>query len=142
MSNFRSHAELEFKAMGWDLEHDGTQSLMCNQVCELLDLFGSHGHSGSSAPYAIQMFKKLASFEPLGPLTGEEWEWMEVGPGVFQNKRCGHVFKQADRFCGQAYDLEGRIFREPSGACYQNSDSQVPITFPYTPKREYVDVNA
>lgn len=140
MSNLRKHAELEFKAMGWDLEKDGIQALMCKQVCELLDLFASHGHSGTSAPYAISMFQKLASFEPIGPLTGEEWEWTEVGPGVFQNKRCSHVFKQADRFGGQAYDIEGRIFREPSGACYQNSDSQVPITFPYTPKREYVDV--
>lgn len=140
MSNLRKHAELEFKAMGWDLEKNEMQSLMCKQVCELLDLFSSHGHSGTSAPYAISMFQKLASFEPLGPLTGEDWEWNEVGNGVFQNKRCSHVFKQADRFDGQAYDIEGRIFRDPSGSCYQNRDSQVPILFPYTPKREYVDV--
>ena len=136
MSNLIDHAKREFKAAGWDLEKDEMQALMCKQVLELIEMFSNHGHSGSSAPYAINMFKSLASFEPLVPLTGADDEWNEVGDGVFQNNRCGHVFKDAD---GNAYDSEGRIFREPNGCCYQSFESRVPVTFPYTPKREYVD---
>jgi hypothetical protein len=85
-------------------------------------------------------------FEPIVPLTGEDWEWCEVHDGVFQNKRCGHVFKQADRFNGQAYDGEAVIFwdwctDEETGERFKSHftsrDSAQPITFPYTPKREY-----
>jgi len=47
------------------------------------------------------------------------------------------VFKDAD---GRAYDIDGRVFREPNGCCYTSSDSRVYITFPYRPKTEYVDV--
>lgn len=134
---YLAHAAREFKAAGYDLEGDEMQRLICEQVCELLKLFGTHGHSGTSAPYAISMFTKLASFEPLVPLTGEDWEWNDVGEGCFQNSRCGHVFKSADRFNGQSYDSEAVIFRDPDGGCFTNWQSAQPITFPYTPKREY-----
>ena len=46
-------------------------------------------------------------------------------------------FKDED---GKAYDIKGRIFREPSGCCYTNKNSRVYITFPYSPKSEYIDV--
>ena len=55
----------------------------------------------------------------------------------WQNNRASHVFKCSD---GQAYDIEGKIFRDKAGHCYTNRDSRVDVTFPYTPKREYVDV--
>ena len=139
------HAELEFKAAGW-LKEDGTyvdesQKWICEDVLKLLEIFSKQGHSGTSAPYAINLFEKLANQEPICPLTGEDWEWNDVskymdGKKVYQNKRCSHVFKEND----QAYDCEGKIFREPDGCCYQSQDSKVDITFPYTPKREYVDV--
>lgn len=111
-----------------------------SDVRELLTVLATQGHSEQSVHYVVGVFQKLALFEPLGPLTGEEHEWNEVGPGVFQNKRCSSVFKQADRFDGQAYDIRGVVFREPSGACYTNSQSRVPIVFPYIPKTQYVDV--
>lgn len=144
MSNLNKHAIAEFKAAGW-LDDTGAyvdemQEALCKHVLELLRVFADEGHSGSTAPYTVNMFKKLAMFEPLVPLTGEDWEWTEVGDGVFQNKRCSRVFKQADRFNGQAYDLDGRVFREPNGSYYTGRDSMVPVTFPYVPKTEYVDV--
>jgi hypothetical protein len=144
MSNLNKHAIAEFKAAGW-LDDTGAyidemQGAICEHVLDLLRVFADEGHSGSTAPYTVNMFKKLAMFEPLVPLSGEDWEWTEVSDGVFQNKRCSRVFKQADRFNGQPYDLDGRVFREPDGACYTSKDSMVPITFPYTPKTEYVDV--
>ena len=137
-SNYRLHAEREFQAIGYDLNttEDGPNRWIMDNIFQLLDVFESQGHSGSSAPYCIGMFKKLAAFEPLGPLTGAPEEWIEVGHGLWQNNRCGHVFKDAD---GRAYDIQGRIFREPDGCCYQNSESRVYVTFPYTPTSEYVD---
>lgn len=158
MSNLHHHALAEFRAAGWTDDEgkfkDEMQQAICEHVLKLLDVFADEGHSGSSAPYAIDLFKKLASFEPLVPLTGEDWEWIEVRDGVFQNKRCSHVFKQADCFDGQAYDINGIVFYEwnereldPDEAGYPgmkrfkshytSRDSRVPITFPYTPKTEY-----
>jgi hypothetical protein len=143
---------MEFKAAGWLDENgefkDEMQALICKGVMELLEVFSSHGHSGSSAPYAINMFQTLAKFEPLVSLTGEDWEWNEVGPGVFQNKRCSHVFKRADRFGGQAYDIQAIVFWEwvsypdidggvPYKTHFTSGESAQPITFPYTPKTEY-----
>jgi hypothetical protein len=140
MDNYLKHAEVEFRASGWTDSkgkfNDETQELMCKQILQLLKIFSKHDHSGTSAPYAVNLFKKLALFEPIVPLTGEDWEWVEVGDGMFQNKRCSHVFKEN----GNAYDSNGKIFREKNGCCYTNKDSLVNITFPYTPKREYVDV--
>jgi hypothetical protein len=123
-------------------EPDGPNRWMADDLIQLLAVFSAQGHSGFSASYCINAFSTLAKFEPLGPLTGEPDEWVDHGNGSYQNRRCSHVFKQPDRFNGQPYDIYGRIFREPSGSCYTNGDSHVPITFPYTPKREYVDVPA
>jgi hypothetical protein len=152
MSNLHSHALMEFKAAKW-LDEDGKysdemQEAICTHVLKLLEVFADEGHSGSTAPYAVNMFKKLAMFEPLIPLTGEDWEWTEVSTGVFQNKRCSRVFKQADRFDGQAYDIDARVFYEwhtdkETGEKYKShytsSDSFSPVTFPYTPSTEYVE---
>lgn len=160
MSNLHSHALMEFKAAKW-LDEEGKysdemQEAICKHVLKLLDVFAGEGHSGSSAPYAVNVFKKLAMFEPLVPLTGEDWEWTETSEGVFQNKRCSHVFKQADRFDGQAYDIDGIVFYEwherdldqdepgyPGKtrfkSHYTSSESRVPVTFPYTPIKNYVE---
>jgi len=143
MSNLIEHAKNEFLACGYipldQPQEDGPNKWMQEGTLKLLEVFSEQQHSGMSASFAISIFKTLASFEPLGPLTGEPWEWVEVVDGeMWQNRRCGHVFK--DTIDGIAYDAEGKIFREPNGCCYTNRDSRVPITFPYIPKREYVDV--
>lgn len=141
MSSLVEHAKVEFKAAGYipldQEQEDGPNKWIQENIIELLETFGKQGHSGFSASYCISVFEKLARYEPLVPLTGEDWEWNEVGTGMFQNKRCSHVFKEN----GQAYDIEGRIFRYPDGGCYTSGKSRVNITFPYTPKREYVDVS-
>ena len=157
MSNLHKHALMEFKAAKWLDDNgkycDDMQEAICTHVLKLLEVFSAEEHSGSSAPYAVDLFKKLAMFEPVVPLTGEDWEWTEVRDGMFQNKRCSHVFKQADRFDGQAYDIDGIVFWEwarsyddegkPSGihkSHYTCRDSRVPVTFPYVvpEKPQYV----
>lgn len=149
MNNYERHAWDEFKAAGW-LDEDGNfkdemQKMICEHVLKLLNAFHGEGHSGTSAPYAISLFKTLASFEPIGPITGEDWEWGDVaeqnGGPLWQNKRCSHVFKDNDG----AYDIDGKVFWEwynSDGEMvkthYTSRDSRVPVTFPYTPTTEYV----
>ena len=153
MNNYEKHAWIEFRAAGWIDENnkfnDEMQELICKHVLKLLEVFDEEGHSGSSAPYAINLFEKLAKFEPVAPLTGEDWEWANVSEyggrnnGIlYQNKRCGHVFKDDDG----AYDMDGVIFwewftdketGEKFKSYFTGRESRVPVTFPYTPKREY-----
>ena len=145
--NTELHARREFKALGYipldQPQEDGPNKWIQENVLELIRVFSKQGHSGFSAPYCIELFSKLANHEPTCPLTGADDEWNEVtdwgdGRVVYQNNRCSHVFKDETG----AYDINGRIFREPDGCCYSSRDSRVYITFPYTPKSEYVDVGA
>lgn len=149
MSNLHKHALMEFKAAGW-LDDNGEycdemQGMICDHVLKLIDVFADEGHSGSTAPYAINMFKTLAMYEPIVPLTGEDWEWTLLDYGVdpkWQNKRCGRVFKDAD---GRAYDIDGVVFydwyTDEDGKKYKSyftgKDSRVYVTFPYTPTTEH-----
>jgi hypothetical protein len=153
LSNYESHAWREFRAAGWVDENnkfnDEMQEAICTNVLKMLEIFADEGHSGSSAPYAINLFEKIASFKPLSPLTGEDWEWHDVsdyggrddGP-VFQNKRSGNVFKDNNG----AYDIQGIVWYdwytdeetgEKRKSHFTNYKSRVAVTFPYTPKTEY-----
>lgn len=133
--NLYAHAIRELPAP----DGDTMQKAMNRGLLDLVLVFSTQGHSGFSASYAISALEKLLRFAPLRPLTGDESEWVHVGENTWQNNRCSHVFKDA---AGNAYDIDGKIFREPSGACYTSRDSRVPVTFPYMPVREYVDVEA
>jgi|GEM_PF-1161834 len=136
-SNLEVFAERELRLAGW-FDKDGFYGdMMGHAVLKMVREFSEEGHSGMSAGLAINLFKKVGSYEPLVPLTGADDEWQEVGEGTFQNIRCSHVFRDAD---GRAYDIDGRVFREPNGCTYTSHDSRVYVEFPYTPKREYVDV--
>jgi hypothetical protein len=107
------------------------------EIKELVHVFSTQGHSGSSAAITSGVLAKLLRYEPIGPLTGEPDEWAEVADGIFQNKRCGRVFKQADRFGGQAYDTDGIVWEDEDGSRFTNGKSAVPVMFPYTPSTEY-----
>lgn len=149
MSNLLTHARNEFRAAKWINDNgeycDEMQGMICDHVLKLLEVFSNEGHSGSSAPYAVNVFQKLAMYEPLVPLTGEDWEWTLLDYGVdpkWQNKRCGRVFKDAD---GVAYDIDGIVFydwyedenHERHKSHYTCRESRVPVTFPYTPTTVY-----
>lgn len=140
MSNLLDHAKRELAALGYKEGEEGPNGWMYGNVIELIGVFAKQGHSGGSAPHCIQLFEKLARFEPLKPLTGEDSEWHDVsehsGRTTFQNVRCSHVFKDENG----TYDIEGKVFVYPDGGAFTNGDSRVTITFPYTPKTEYVQV--
>ncbi|AIT81251.1 hypothetical protein [Novosphingobium pentaromativorans] len=140
-SNYLKHARSEwaiaFPRKGDELA-DKMQRAIGENVLDMVAMFGLEGHSGSSASYAQTYIEKALKFEPFSPLTGHESEWMDIAyGGLQQNKRCGHVFREDD---GKAYDINGRVFIEPSGAAYTSRDSRVYVEFPYVPTTEYVRV--
>jgi hypothetical protein len=152
MSNMLKWAEEELRYAGYNVNdpEDGPNRWLAEGTLELLKVFSDQGHSGTSAPYAVALFEKLAMWKPIAPLTGEDDEWMEVGTGVWQNRRNSAVFKKED---GQAYWMDGRVFWEwathpeiddgkPFKSSYTSRDSRVNITFPWTQpdKPEYVFV--
>lgn len=134
---YMSHADRELPHIGTD----EMGQLMADQVREILLVFSTHGHSGFSAGYATDLLQKLMRFELIAPLTGEPEEWMEPFEEALQNRRASHVFKDPARFGGQAYDINAVVFREPDGGCFTGRGSGQPVTFPYTPRTVYVDVD-
>lgn len=143
MSNLVEHAKREFEILGWPGD-DKMQAMICDNIIELLQTFSDQGHSGSTAPYALAYFNKLANFDPISPLTGEDSEWVEVGGGdvndkLYQNNRDCEVFKDGE---GNAWWIHGKIFRDANGCTYTNSDSHVKIAFPWTkPEPKIIDVD-
>lgn len=139
MSNLIKHAERELALLGG--ADDQMQQAMNEHLLKMVALFAEEGHSGFSAGYALGCLKKLLAFEPLTPLTGADDEWNDMSKysnePTWQNNRCSRVFKRAD---GTAYDIDGKVFVEPSGTAFTSGDSHVPVTFPYVPKTEYVEV--
>lgn len=138
MSNLVNYAKKELSRIPHD--NDGLLDQMDRCILDLVSVFCSQGHSGSSAFYIINTLDRILRFLPLQPLTGEDDEWVEIADGKFQNKRCSRVFKDENG----AYDSEGKIFSDDGGnTWYQNGDSWTQITFPYDPPAEperiYVD---
>lgn len=89
----------------------------------ILETFFGQWDSGGSVSVVAPVLQRLIAGQPLSPLTGEDDEWVEVGPSVFQNKRCGSVFKDPRFHDGKlAYDIDAA---EPRAA----------IEFPYWPER-------
>lgn len=141
--NYAAHCRREVPE--W-FEDEGPNKWIADGTVELLAVLAHHGHSGGSIGFAVNFFSKMARFEPWGPLTGEDSEWTLLDYSddpKWQNKRASHVFKDAG---GRAYDIQGRVFREPNGVTFTRGgrgpdSSAVYIEFPYTPTTEYVDVD-
>jgi hypothetical protein len=132
-----AETELEFAGYPASDTEDGPNKWLREGTLELLKVFCDQGHSGSSAPFAVDLFTKLASYKPLTPITGSDDEWVEVGEDTWQNRRASNVFKGAD---GNAYNIDGIVFwewftDEETGEKFKtyftSKDSRVPVTFPY-----------
>jgi hypothetical protein len=131
------YARRELERAGLFNEDSDYGGMLGEAVMKLIKAFAEEGHSGFSAQMASDLFNKLSRCEPLSPLTGDDDEWNEVDDDTWQNNRCSHVFKTTT---DGAYDIDGRVFREPDGCCFTNRESRTPVTFPYMPTTEYVDV--
>lgn len=135
MSDLMNFAKSEMKLAG-------ISKTTQKQVMEMMEAFAEEGHSGASAHYTLaamrprtnveRIFKKLASFTPLTPLTGKPSEWMLVTDQpkkLYQSKRCASLFKEG----GRAYDIDDKpVYIDKSGLTYSMSTDHPPtITFPY-----------
>lgn len=112
-------AKMELAAAGWD----GDDSRV---MIEILQKFFSQWDSGGAVHAVAPVLQRLIAGKPITPLTGSDDEFVEVGPGVYQNKRCSSVFKDPRFHDGKlAFDIDAD---EPRAA----------ITFPYWPERDRV----
>ena len=150
MGNLIEHAKREFKALGYkpveECEDDPNKWIQ-ESVLELIEVFAKQGHSGSSAPFCVNFFEKLASFKPLSPIKCTDDEWFKTGcKNCYQNKRLTSVFKDGKK--GFPYYIDAIVWRNQKGMTYTGSaqlngkeiSSRQFIRLPFTPKTFYVDV--
>ena len=129
MSNLLDYAKEELNRIGMIDSGEPYNDAVTKAILDLIELFASQGHSGFTASYTVNVFKRLAMYEPLTALTGEDSEWNEIEPGRYQNKRYSAVFKEKD---GKAYNIHGKIFTDDGGETwYSSKDSRIEINFPY-----------
>lgn len=137
-SNLVYHAKMELDAIGMTEDSgDEMNVMMRKHLLHMVTEFAKEGHSGFSAPYAINALNKLFDFKPLSPLSGKDEEWTEVSENLWQNKRCSTVFKDET---GKAYDINGRVFwewytdketDEKYKSYFTNYYSRMKVDFPY-----------
>lgn len=156
------HAKLELELSGlFNEEGDFYGGATGKAVMELIEVFSKQGHSGMSAPIVADLFKRLANYEPLQPITGKNEEWsdvMDLGDGVpwYQNKRCSALFKDGED--GKPYYIDAIVKRDQKGICwsgmawlseedYKSGDRSKMVgkrgyvkSFPFIPKTFYIDV--
>lgn len=68
---------------------------MYQQVIEAVAIFASHGNSGMSAPWEINLVKRLCNWDIITPLRFTDDEWSQISSdGTCQNRRKSDVFKE------------------------------------------------
>lgn len=97
-SNLVSRARDELKRAGlYDADSD-YNGMLAHAVLDLIKKFSSQEHSGASAVMTSELFRKLANWETLTPLTSNPDEWTKVtGDGdsqqeMWQNTRDPRYF--------------------------------------------------
>jgi hypothetical protein len=143
MSNLINHAKAELEKAGlFSKEGDFYGGFTGKAVLELIEVFSNQNHSGMSANVVISIFKELANFKIINPLTGQDDEWAEVSDGTFQNKRLSSVFKEGKS--GRPYYLDAIVWQEEGGGAFTGTVENIPsrqfCKFPFLPKTFYVKV--
>lgn len=141
-----------------DPDNPATVAPFVKEILALVRKFSKSGQSGGSAPFtAVELadtIKKLCLNKPISVLMGLEEEWVEVAepmgiPGLFQNVRCGAMFKEGKDRC--PYYLDAVVFKEgddqftSNPGVFRSDGSHIPSslyikTFPFKPKTFYIDV--
>lgn len=104
-SNIARHAWDELNRAGaFTAEGDFYGGMTGRAVMDLVDVFVEQGHSGASASIVIDLLRRVLAFEPLGPLTDDPDEWMEVDDGLWQSRRQPRAFSKDG---GKTYRLNG-----------------------------------
>ena len=140
------HAERELRLAGFFDKDSDYEGALGKAVMELIEVFSKQGHSGFSANRVVSLFEKVARYENLLPLTGEDSEWNDISDldgGTLQNNRVSSVFKEKET--GRAYYIDAIVWRTQNGGSFTGSADDVSSrqyikSFPFTPKTFYVDV--
>lgn len=94
-SNICKHAIKELKLAGYGNGEGGPNDWMYQQVIEAIAVFASHGNSGGSAPWEINLVQKLCDWDIISPLRFTDDEWSQISSdGTCQNRRKSDVFKE------------------------------------------------
>ena len=94
-SNIARHAWDELNWAGaFTAEGDFYGGMTGRAVIDLVDVFVEQGHSGMSGSLVADAFHRLVMFKPLGPLTDDPDEWVEVADGLWQSRRQSHAFSK------------------------------------------------
>lgn len=86
-SNLVAHARRELELIGEEPD-------VIKGYVKVIQAFADMGHSGGSAMVAIPTIGRLLRFENLAPLTDDPDDWIEVGFGMWQNRRCSRMFSE------------------------------------------------
>lgn len=94
-SNICKHAIKELKLAGYGNGEGGPNDWIYQQVIEAVAIFASHGNSGGSAPWEINLVQKLCDWDIISPLRFTDDEWSQISSdGTCQNRRKFDVFKE------------------------------------------------
>jgi hypothetical protein len=164
MTNTQSFAKQELDILAATVP-DAIVTPFASEILALCEAFGKSGQSGGSAPYTAtaitKALKKLMLQEPIAPITGIDEEWAcvrevsEDDEMMYQNKRCGSLFKSKN---GKCWYIDAIVKKTQSGSCWggpfwlskedylsgnkSNRFSCVGYikSFPFEPKTFYIDV--
>lgn len=113
---------------------------------QLADLVSTNFNTLNDVDQFLKYLECAIGFQLLGPLTGNENEWVDQteasgGNELWQNNRCGAVFKGQRPELGEGlvpYYLDGFVFSDDRGmSWFTSSRSAVAVTFPYIPRTVY-----
>jgi hypothetical protein len=110
------------------------QTMMNNQVMEIVELFCTHEHSGFSSGVAIGMLVRLLDYKPLTAITGSDDEWGPIDKSwgnTQQNKRCSAIFRKNEDNATANY-MYSKIFSDNGGhSWFTNDKSSGQAIFPF-----------
>lgn len=88
------HAEKELRRAGLFDKDSDYEGALGDAVLELVRTFAAQEHSGFSAMRTLQLFLQVAQFKPLGPITDDPEEWMDITdePPTWQSRRSPNLF--------------------------------------------------
>jgi hypothetical protein len=64
-----SYAQRELELAGWFKEDSDYAGMVGPAVVKMVEQFAEEGHSGYSAGLCLALFKEVAAFKPLSPIT-------------------------------------------------------------------------
>ena len=119
------------------------QKLVDGAILELVKVFSGQGHSGFSAAYAMDAFRRLADWKPVSALTGEDDEWGEEVDSkrhTQQNRRYPALFRE-NRDNSTAHCVDSVVFSDDGGLTWfgcgwMRKMYEKPIVFPWYPPTE------